>query len=573
MKKIGLMILCCMMIGSTAWGYSTCESVKVGTQRIGCDSDDESDMEVSTGTVYQVLGKVQCYASDDKISGEPMINANIECSNRKGSVDDQWLKRQLNVDPNSVIKDVNNLVEHAVYEIASCKGDGVAAVLTTEEINSGSTAICFNTPVKISCQRNYAYDSNRRKCIPFDEWLGGFDDICKESGVQHDGVAKEKKLQTGDDTYVYCYTEQELQRIHDNNYYRNSCLAHKHKYKIRNNYYNCTPNGWTKHDFTWCTTGNDFKKCEGIEHCITELYDNSNQKVITDATGTGQSMISDTGSTYCLRNVCDKGFRKVGDKCVAESVVRDNEQRARNAQQSCVSTGGVWKKIGCMCASDKNLERDGNTKCRCKAGYEYIDSNNKSQGCKKMNKTMMKEACDAASDASWDVSTETCVCNMGDNYVFNYAQKKCLPNDTYAACQKLVAAGDARWDNTAKVCTCTKKGFEFDGAQCVETAQATAERLTREATQTVNSVYSQLTSIHNKFRDDVSVWKNEEGKFNTARLASDSIAGVVLGTTGALVTSHVVKKNQVENGFEDIKCTIGGQNVAGWGDQFRVGIQ
>jgi hypothetical protein len=82
-----------------------------------------------------------------------------------------------------------------------------------------------------------------------------------------------------------------------------------------------------------------------------------------------------------------------------------------------------------------------------------------------------------------------------------------------------------------------------------------------------------LTAIHNKFRDNVSVWKDAEGNFNTARLASDTVAGVVLGTTGALVTSHVVKKNQVENGFEDIKCTIGGQNVAGWGDQFRVGIQ
>lgn len=70
-----------------------------------------------------------------------------------------------------------------------------------------------------------------------------------------------------------------------------------------------------------------------------------------------------------------------------------------------------------------------------------------------------------------------------------------------------------------------------------------------------------------------SVWKDEEGKFNTARLASDSIAGVVLGTTGALVTSNVVKKNQVKGGFEDIQCVIGGQTVAGWGDEFRVGIQ
>ena len=70
-----------------------------------------------------------------------------------------------------------------------------------------------------------------------------------------------------------------------------------------------------------------------------------------------------------------------------------------------------------------------------------------------------------------------------------------------------------------------------------------------------------------------NVWKDAEGNFNTARLVSDSVAGVVLGTAGGLITSSVVKKNQVENGFEDLKCTVGGQIVADWGDQFRVGIQ
>jgi len=72
---------------------------------------------------------------------------------------------------------------------------------------------------------------------------------------------------------------------------------------------------------------------------------------------------------------------------------------------------------------------------------------------------------------------------------------------------------------------------------------------------------------------DVSVWKNKEGNFNTARLASDSIAGVVLGTAGGLITSHVIKKNQIKGGFEDIKCTIGGQVVAEYGDDFMVGMK
>ncbi len=71
----------------------------------------------------------------------------------------------------------------------------------------------------------------------------------------------------------------------------------------------------------------------------------------------------------------------------------------------------------------------------------------------------------------------------------------------------------------------------------------------------------------------LTVWRDEDGNFNTSRLLSDSIAGVVLGTAGGLITSNVVKKSQVENGFEDIQCTVGGQVVAGWGDEFRVGIQ
>ncbi len=70
-----------------------------------------------------------------------------------------------------------------------------------------------------------------------------------------------------------------------------------------------------------------------------------------------------------------------------------------------------------------------------------------------------------------------------------------------------------------------------------------------------------------------SVWKTDAGKFNTARLASDSIAGVVLGTAGGIITSKIVKKNQIKNGFEDLKCTIGGQVVATYGDEFTVSIK
>ncbi len=82
-------------------------------------------------------------------------------------------------------------------------------------------------------------------------------------------------------------------------------------------------------------------------------------------------------------------------------------------------------------------------------------------------------------------------------------------------------------------------------------------------------------SVLNAFASgaDVSVWKNQDGKFNTARLASDATAGVVLGTVGGLVSNKIVKKNQLKRGFEDVNCSVGGQIVADWADEFTVGVQ
>ena len=72
---------------------------------------------------------------------------------------------------------------------------------------------------------------------------------------------------------------------------------------------------------------------------------------------------------------------------------------------------------------------------------------------------------------------------------------------------------------------------------------------------------------------DTTVWRNEQGKFNTLRLVSDSVAGVVLGTVGGVVTSTVMKKNQLKRGFEFLRCNTGGQDLAGYGDEFVVSFQ
>ncbi len=126
-------------------------------------------------------------------------------------------------------------------------------------------------------------------------------------------------------------------------------------------------------------------------------------------------------------------------------------------------------------------------------------------------------------------------------------------------------------------CELGTPGWVLYNAQCITEVQMN-EIIRQQKLARISSVsakikdsVTRLDSIKSGFK--VSVWKDEDGKFNTARLASDSIAGVVLGTAGGLITSSVVKKNQIEDGFEDIQCVVGGQSVANWGDEFTVGIK
>ncbi len=110
--------------------------------------------------------------------------------------------------------------------------------------------------------------------------------------------------------------------------------------------------------------------------------------------------------------------------------------------------------------------------------------------------------------------------------------------------------------------TCASGMVMYNGA-CVLRAVRDAEiQASRIALQTsrINTLETELNTMAGQF--ETSVWRDTDGNFNTARLASDSIAAVVLGTTGGVVTSTVMKKKQVESGFEEIQCTIGGQVVA-----------
>ena len=301
---------------------------------------------------------------------------------------------------------------------------------------------------------------------------------------------------------------------------------------------------------------------------------------------------SDDGKT-CQCTTDGYVWNSSKNKCEKDPDVIAREER----KQACEESGGIWGDEGCFCDGDRHLVRSGD-KCACVSGYRWNGS-----ACVMTDITRKKNKCDAAIKAGEKAKWEGDECKCNDNRMV-FIDKKCVLDTNIERCEKIKGArwyfdepgfdkcrcinpeyvlGDnacvlspdiakcraisgAYWDG--KDCKCENPDMELNGAKtaCVETATSIAKKRAGVA-------YDALRKIHDEFEGKRSVWKDKSGNFNTARLASDSIAGVVLGTAGGLITSNVVKKNQIESGFEDIKCTIGGQNVADWGDQFRVGIQ
>lgn len=258
-------------------------------------------------------------------------------------------------------------------------------------------------------------------------------------------------------------------------------------------------------------------------------------------------------------------------KCVKsdDAIRRDNRNAALRAQEECTKSGGEWANGGCVCDSEKkHLEPlvSGKT-CKCLNGYVFENGN-----CVITNVEARKQICDrAVGEAEWNPVTNTCVCLSKDMMIsFNYNTGKCEQDEEYKKCK---SASNTKWNITSNRCECAKSGYEWNGTSC----EKGEGLIHQEAVSTLKNKIKVLSDgVSGRIADwksGLSVWKTSEGNFNGARLASDSIAGVVLGTAGGLITSNIVKKNQVKSGFEDVSCTVGGQRVADWADEFTVGIK
>ena len=98
-------------------------------------------------------------------------------------------------------------------------------------------------------------------------------------------------------------------------------------------------------------------------------------------------------------------------------------------------------------------------------------------------------------------------------------------------------------------------------------------QMTNVNSAAISDARSKISAFMTSADANRSAWKNADGKFNSMRLASDISAGVVLGTVGGVVSGVVIKKKQLEKGFDVLHCSVGGQTIADWGDEFSVGLR
>lgn len=320
-------------------------------------------------------------------------------------------------------------------------------------------------------------------------------------------------------------------------------------------YYQCTANGWLEKTLEPCIASK--LHCENDPNCELDIFTKSDYNSGTYELIT--TFLSVTSiNNYCYAPHCKTGFVVHNNQCISEQ------------QKACIDSFGTWAHDQCTCDPSKGLEPDRpNKTCKCKQNHERDERN---KICVPTDTEAKRQACIDMDNniATWDEANEQCTCHeSGYEWKYDATSQSgaCEKLATRAACEDL-GTHIARWDTDHDECKCNDNGQEFNGTQCVDTA-ATIKRKANDASRAITDAVNTLDNLNLQ----TSKWKNAEGKFNTARLASDATAGIVLGTTSALITSKLVKKHQVQDGFEDIHCTIGGQTVADWGDEFTIGIQ
>lgn len=308
----------------------------------------------------------------------------------------------------------------------------------------------------------------------------------------------------------------------------------------------CPDGEWYSEKAKHCTPKNGCGDCKGGVFIIA---DNGSVVIVGD-----NNNVSSGGN----HNTYNGGGSSSLQKCLAEPVRQGKPELLACCYLSADGMGGAKPDFvtgKCKCNdTSKTFSIDANGHGQCTGGNPINPNpinpnpvNPNPVNPNPVNPTPIQCPQNMAPDAN-----NVCQCTKANQTAIN--------NNTACQCSIPNATNDANGE-----CKCNDKDMVVKDGQCVMDESKIAEIRGR-----ITATFSRLSSTMGGF--EKSVWKNAEGEFNTARLASDSIAGVVLGTAGGIITSKLVKKNQLKTGFEDIKCSIGGQTVASYGDTFTVGM-
>ncbi len=297
-----------------------------------------------------------------------------------------------------------------------------------------------------------------------------------------------------------------------------------------------------------CTCGKCVKKSGGDDgerwSCVKQHL--SNNSVVQIALDCINAQVIQ--QLNALQELC---VSTKGNVSAMQSVLN---QLAVLVQNNCME-GSFGRPTSCADGFDATIINAG----YCKSGQEFVCQDGKGD----------RTLC-ACGKCVTPALGENWTCNSLANYnsIIAYATGDCMNAELQARLKKILTMCTNAQGNRVQIeAEWGALTLEYVEKECKSSESSAVISVKKKAEDNAKIIDSIKASF------DVTVWKDAEGKFNTSRLISDSVAGVVLGTTGGLVTSSVVKKKQVENGFEDIKCTVGGQVVADWGDDFNVGIQ
>lgn len=611
MKKIISFAVLSLLCSLNSGGACT-DGLLVGGYTWGCGLGEKKMKQVVNavgyGKIVQTVGSASRYCVGGAEQSAYGTNFSFRCDDASGS-DDTWSGNPPRFHPDSPIK--GQYAQNAFFELY--KSD----MRTHSGFSTDKPGATLDGYLYVTCKDSYTPKSGA--CVSV-----GSNAKCAVKNTKHPGITCNTSggtncLQAGNDGFLYCYAKEDYRKnvIAD---LQNSCQPTVNIVTIAEkpgSYFTCTHDGkWQETKFSRCESGDDFPGgCNDRPGCEDVANSPASSQAQTNATSVTQVWASVAPETFCMVSRCKSGYTKQGDKCLSQDQVKQAQQRAQRTEElkdKCKSTLGTWNGSKCTCKIKDTVLR--NNECVCKNSVYELDIEDKKCKLKPEYKNE-QELCES-SHGSWDVdkctcdkekllrynpTDKVCVCD-GDDYVYNPEQQKCVLTDIAVrrnACNaasgtewiesegrcnctesgklwnqtmcvysddftKCAGVSGATWDTTGNKCICASNDKELKDWQCVDTQETIAKGV-------INTSFPKFESLVSGL--EVNKWKSADGTFNVARLASDSIAGAVLGTASGLITSSVVKKNQVKKGFENVRCVVGNQVVAGYGDEFTVGAQ